>query len=141
MENLVFIILITLAMFGHKINKNKEAFWLLIIVLVILLFVFGILAPHNLNQIDWVAISAIAVAVTLVFVYQQAKTTEATLENRLRPSIDIGMIFSKKWRATRFQFINRANIAAAVWLDLKIVLNEKPVNEKELKEGWLKAKR
>ncbi|HDY73020.1 MAG TPA: hypothetical protein ENH86_00400 [Candidatus Jorgensenbacteria bacterium] len=61
-------------------------------------------------------------------------------ENALRPYVDVGVIFHKGVKKTRFQFLQKSKIPALVWLDIRLRINGRDIDSNERK-WWLEDKR
>ena len=83
-------------------------------------------SPDTLH-LDWNAAAAIAqifssilVAISLVWIARNTKTTEKMVENQMMPSVDVNMIYDKQEKKTYFWFLNSSTIPALVSMTLKI---------------------
>lgn len=82
----------------------------------------------NLSSIDWNAISAIVMAVTIFYIYKQTRATEKMAEDQMIPAVDVNMEYDESSKKSHFWFSNLSHIPAVVELTLETTLKKHPIN-------------
>lgn len=80
----------------------------------------GIKMTINLDILDWTAVSAIILAITVIYIAYQTKATKKLAEIASSPTVDLMMIYHKDEKnsteGTRFQFLSTKQNFSDLWI-------------------------